>query len=112
MPAPRDYLRDRGLADGPTPPPQPPPFSVDLVTGAVVAAEPETVAVPTDYPFDYTARVQALDFACRFAGAEKVAQLARQFHAFLMDTTIQPAQQPTFTDTPSPPAGPEDAPYA
>lgn len=89
MPDPRNYLRDRGLDNGPDAP-QPAPFRVNLDTGQIVGTEPEQPAIPIGLPDDYPARVLAVkqvgNFALSDDGFDETMTIIHRLHAFLTAT--------------------------
>lgn len=118
-PDPRNYLRDRGLADDP-PAGQPAPFRVNLETGEIVSADPGVTQLQAPgLPDDYAARLVALETARmsfpypvgeeirqseRAHWPAEVRRIAGEFLAFLTanekpepDETL--AKSHIFTDT-------------
>jgi hypothetical protein len=99
----RDFLRDRGLADGQAPA-QTPPFGV-APNGSIVMAGDGAPVAYDGVPFDYEARRQALWFALDLVRAQVVKMEdclpeARRFHVFLTATEEKApkTQERTFTD--------------
>lgn len=101
----RDYLRDRGLADGPTPAvPTTPAWGVDLKTGMVIEPQGDVVRPPElpPIPDDYDARCRALEAGLVFRTTlEETLKATRFFHAFLTATEPAPKEEErkgVFTD--------------
>src|ERR1700674_1813888 len=103
----RDYLRDRGLADGPTPAvPTTPAWGVDLKTGMVIEPQGDIVRPPEPPPLpdDYNARCLALECgrgALIPLGIDMTMEAIHRFHAFLTATEPAPKEEErkgVFTD--------------